>query len=240
MIYCHFCGVELEENSNYCSLCGEPVIKDANIKPDLLSMERRREKEQAKYKNLSHWQQRRIFLEITALILCSSVLISTTINLLHDRAFTWSVVVMAAALVLFINITLILFYYRKRTRIFLLSYISTVAFVLLIHVKTGHNTSLLQWSIPALFLGAYLIVFTLITLIRIMKQKGLNLIAFSILACGLLCISIEAGISLYTYHFIYLNWSLIVMTAVLFVSALLFYLHGRLKKLSDLKRFFHI
>ncbi len=240
MIYCHFCGVELEDNANYCSLCGEPVIKDANIKPDHLSHESRRKTEQAKYKNLSYWQQRRIFLEIAALILCSGVLITTTINLLHDRSLTWSVVVMAAALVLYINMTLILFYYRKRTRIFLLSYLSTAVFVWLIHFKTGQNTSLLQWSIPALFLAAYLIVFTLIALIRIMKQKGLNLIAFSILAGGLLCIGLEAGISLYTYHFVFLNWSLIVMAAALFVSALLFYLHGRLKKLGDLKRFFHI
>lgn len=240
MIICPFCGVELQDNANYCSLCGEPVSKDLHLKPDHLNVESRREREQAKYKNLSRWQQRKIFLEIAGLILCSGVLITTTINLLHDRALTWSVIVMAAALVLFINFTLILFYYRKRTRLFFLSYFSSVAFILLINSTTGHNIKLLQWSIPALFLAAYLIVFTLILLIRIMKHKGLNLIAFSIVSGGLLCIGIEAGISLYTYHSIYLNWSLIVMTAALFVSALLFYLHGRLKKLSDLKRFFHI
>jgi uncharacterized membrane protein YhfC len=73
-----------------------------------------------------------------------------------------------------------------------------------------------------------------------MKQKGLNLIAFSIIAGGLLCLCIEAGISLYTFNRIDLNWSLIALTAAIFISALLFYLHGRLKKLSDLKRFFHI
>ncbi|MCK9300945.1 MAG: DUF6320 domain-containing protein [Bacteroidales bacterium] len=240
MIICPFCGVELQDNANYCSLCGEPVSKDIQIKPDHLSLESRREREQTKYKNLSRWQQRKIFLEIAALILCSGVLITTTINLLHDRALTWSVIVMAAALVLFINFSLILFYYRKRTRIFLLSYLSSVAFILLIHYSSGHSHPIIQWSIPIVFLAAYLIVFGLIALIRKMKQKGLNLIAFSIIAGGLLCLCIEAGISLYTFNRIDLNWSLIALTAAIFISALLFYLHGRLKKLSDLKRFFHI
>ena len=46
MIYCKNCGVELEDNDQYCSLCGEPVNKDNDnqqrkkkgIKPPLFMM----------------------------------------------------------------------------------------------------------------------------------------------------------------------------------------------------------
>lgn len=240
MIHCHFCGVELQDNANYCSLCGEPVLKDANIKPDHLNMHVRRVKEHTKYKHLNYWQRRKIILELTALILSAEVLITTTINIVQDHALTWSVIVIAANLLLFIHIALILFYYHKRTRLFVSSYLSTVAFILLIHYQTAHNIPLLQWGIPALFLVAYLVIFTLIALIRKIKQKGLNLIAFSMMAGGLLCLCIEAIIKMYTFGRITLNWSVIVMVATLFTAALLFYLHARLKKLNDLKRFFHI
>lgn len=240
MIYCQYCGVELEDNMNFCPLCGEAISKDSAIKPDHLSMNSKRDNKHTAFKSLSLWQQRKVFLEIVGLILFMGILVTTTINLLNDHTLSWSIIVIATALMLFINFSLILFLFRKILLLLSLSFLTSVAFFYLINCITGNTDSIIQFSIPIICLCAYITTYSLIVIIRKMKQKGLNLIAFSILASGILCLCIDATISIYIQKYLELNWSLIVMAAAIFISSLLLYLHGRLRKATDLKRFFHI
>ncbi|HZH72559.1 MAG TPA: zinc ribbon domain-containing protein, partial [Mariniphaga sp.] len=91
-----------------------------------------------------------------------------------------------------------------------------------------------------IILVAYLSVLILIFFIRQARQKGLNVIAYSVIAAGILSICTEGMISIFIQNKIYLGWSLIVMVSVFFIAIPLFYIHYRLKKATDLKRFFHI
>jgi hypothetical protein len=241
MIICPNCGVELEENSNYCSLCGEPVLNKtakggAFIKSGKPSRE---EKLLSDYHRLTGIQKRKIFWKISGLILISVIILSLLIDFIVNRAITWSKFPATVSLVLFINFTLNTFLRKKTILMLIFSFLSVAVLFILFDTYAGDTAWNMRLGIPVL-IAAYLTVMFLIFLVRKAKQKGLNIIAYSLLAAGLLCIFTEGILSVYISGLIYLEWSLIVMVSVVFISILLLYIHYRLKKATDLKRFFHI
>lgn len=240
MIYCQNCGVELEENANYCSLCGEPVLdKTSSAQLDYLTSGKTKNKALTDFQKLNQLQKRKIFWEISGIILFSSMLITLTINLVINHSMTWSKYIITTGFVLFANITLVLFLNKKIFSLFFLSFMASTALLLLLDNYTGNNGWDTKLGIP-LLLTAYIIVLSFILIERKAKQKELNLIAYSIIALGLLCVCIDGIISVYIKNRLSFGWSMIVMVAVIFVSMILLYVHGRLKRGTDLKRFFHL
>jgi hypothetical protein len=94
-------------------------------------------------------------------------------------------------------------------------------------------------GIPLVF-SFYLVVFVLISLVRSSKQRGINLIAYFLIASGILSLCVEGIISLQISNKLNFQWSVITLVSVLPVSAILLFIHYRLRKGTDLKRFFHI
>ncbi|MDD3078086.1 MAG: DUF6320 domain-containing protein [Paludibacter sp.] len=239
MICCQNCGVELEENANYCSLCGEPVLDKNSAQLDHLTFGETKNKALTDFQKLNQLQKRKIFWEIAGIILFSGMLITLTINLVINHSMTWSKYIITTGFILFVNITLVLFLNKKIFSLFFLSFIASTVFLLLLDNYTGNNGWDTKLGIP-LLLAAYIIVLSFILIERKAKQKELNLIAYSIIALGLLCVCIDGIISIYIESRLSLGWSIIVMVAVAFVSIILLYAHRRLKKGTDLKRFFHL
>ena len=120
-----------------------------------------------------------------------------------------------------------------------LSFLSVTGLFALFHVFAGGTGWEIKPEIPFIF-AAYLTVYLLIFLVRKVKQKGLNVIAYSLITAGLLCICTEVIISNFLYHLLFFGWSLIVMVSVALIAMLLLFIHYRFKKATDLKRFFHI
>jgi hypothetical protein len=241
MVQCPNCGVEAEENANFCSLCGEPLLENtadnaAFIKSGKL---RREEKLLTDYQQLTGFQKRKIFWQISGLILISGIIITILIDFIGNRDITWSKFPATISLVLFINFTLNTFLRKKLTLMVTLSFLSVTGLFMLFDIYAGDAGWKIILGIP-IILAAYLTVFALIFLIRKAKQKGLNVIAYSMVAAGLLCIYTEGMISIYFRNSVYFGWSLIVMVSVALISMLLLFIHYRLKKATDLKRFFHI
>jgi len=238
---CPNCGVESEENANFCSLCGEPLFENtasnaAFIKSGKL---RREEKLLTDYQQLTGFQKRKIFWQISGLILISGIIITLFIDFIGNRNITWSKFPAAIGLVLFINFTLNTFLRKKITLMVVLSFLSVTGLFFLFDVFAGDTGWEIKLGIPIL-LAAYLTVFVLIFLVRKAKQKGMNIIAYSMVAAGLLCFYTEGMISVFFRNFVYFGWSLVVMVSVALIAMLLLFIHYRLKKATDLKRFFHI
>jgi hypothetical protein len=143
------------------------------------------------------------------------------------------------SLVLFINFTLNTFLRQKIILIVVLSFLSVTGLFILFDVFAGDTGWEIKLGVP-IILAAYLTIFFLIFLVRKAKQKGLNVIAYSLIAAGLLCICVDGLISVFSRNPIYFGWSLIVMVSVGLIAMLLLFVHYRLKKATDLKRFFHI
>jgi hypothetical protein len=241
MIKCPNCGVESEENSNYCSLCGEPLLDGSSENQTFNKSGRigREEKIITDYQRLSGFQKRKIFWKISGLILISAFILTILIDYVVNGAITWSRYPASICVVLFINFTLNTFLHNRWILFAGLSFLSFALLFILFDVYAGET----GWkTLPgiSLLIVAYISVFTLVFLIRKARQKGLNVIAWSLLAAGVICVCVEGLISIYNRSLIKLEWSLIVIVSATLISFLLLYIHYRLKKATDLKRFFHI
>ncbi len=239
MIYCKNCGVELEENANFCSLCGQQVFDNDSAKLDYLTTRKTQTTAFTDFQKLTQLQKRKIFWEIAGIILISGILITSTINLVTDHGITWSKYIITVGLVLFVNITLISFWFRKLFLLFFLSFLTSAMLICLLDIYTGNTGWVTKLGIP-LLLAAYVIILFSILILKKAKQKGLNLIAYWLVASGLLSVCIDGIISIYTKKNLCFGWSLTIMVSTILVASLLLYMHNRLKKVPDLKRFFHI
>ncbi|HZH73167.1 MAG TPA: DUF6320 domain-containing protein [Mariniphaga sp.] len=241
MVQCPNCGVETEENANFCSLCGEPLHDKTTEDKALIRSGKLRNKERllTDYQQLTGIQKRKIFWQISGLIFISGIVITLLIDFVAHKSITWSKIPATINLVLFINFTLNTFLRDKMKLMVALSILSVTGLFFLFDIYAGNTVWEIKLSFP-IIIAAYLTVFMLIYLIQKARQKGLNLIAFSMIAAGLFCIYTEAMIAIYSRSSEFIGWSLIVMVSVLFIGALLLYIHYRLKKATDLKRFFHI
>ena len=161
------------------------------------------------------------------------------INLVENHTILWSKYPATVGLVVFINITLYTFSHKRVILFTAISFLSTAVLLILLDIYTKTTSFELNLGMPML-LAAYITVFVLSFMIRRAKQKGLNIIAYSFIAAGLLSICTDGIITLYSGNTLKFGWSLIVIVSVVFISIVLFYIHYRLKKATDLKRFFHI
>jgi hypothetical protein len=238
---CNYCGVELDAEMNYCPLCGHksdtPVVKDHKGVQDKELKET--SSEAYDFDDLTKHQKRKLVWELIVLILVSGLVASFLLDLIITKQITWSKYTITIGLVLLINISLIIF---MQKRIFLLltgCFISTSLLLLLLDLFNQNFFWVLTLGIPIVFF-IYLVVFALSISIRKSKQKGINIIAYSLVAAGILCFFIEGTLSMHAYHLLKFQWSVIVLVSVLPVSAILLYIHYRLKRATNLKKFFHI
>jgi hypothetical protein len=241
MMQCSNCGVETEENASFCSLCGEPLVDETTGNQWFEKSGRigREEKMRTDYQRLTGFQKRKIFWKISGLILISGIIITLIIDFTGNQNITWSKYPATISLVLFINFTLNTYLHHKWLLLAGLSFISFILLFFLFDLYAGETGWKTELGIAVLFV-VYVTVFSLIYLILNAKQKGLNVIAWSLLATGILSVCTEAMISIYIYGRIITGWSLIVIVSAAIISLLLLYIHYRLRKATDLKRFFHI
>lgn len=239
---CNYCGVALDVDMNYCPLCGHksnsPVV--VNEKERIL----RKAQEDVvgdayDFDELTRSQKIKLVWEITTIVLLSGMVVTTVIDVLIKGGISWSRYSIAAGLFLFAVVSLLVFVSKRPFWMAVGFFISTSLLLFLIDVFNHDYTWGLQLGIP-LALCASLVGYVLIVVIAKSKQKGFNIIAYALVAAGIMCLFIEGVVSWYITHGLVLRWSLIVLICVLPVSGILSYIHFRLKRVTNLKRFFHI
>ena len=77
-------------------------------------------------------------------------------------------------------------------------------------------------------------------IIKKSRQKGVNLIAYVLIAIAITGIATEGILSLYVNNTLTLHWSLILLVCMVAISAILLFIHFRLKKATDLRKFFNL
>jgi len=241
MIACPRCGVELDDGMHNCPLCnysGTEVQADSE-EASQISENPQREKILSDYVNLTQHQKRKLFWELSNIILFSGILVTLMINVISAKGITWSKYTITICLVLFANVTLFSFW-RNRLMILLGgSFLSTSLLLVLLDLfneRIGWGT---QLGVPLLF-SLYAVILMLTFVIRLTKQHGFNILGCFFLATGLLCICADGVLSRYFTGKITCHWSLIVSVCLIPIAAILFYIHYRLNRGMDLRRFFHI
>jgi len=223
-----------------CPLCGKAADEKAPIPVHTGSEQNMPvEKPYFDYASLTQEQRHKLFWELTGIILVSGIIVTLIIDLIINKRITWSKYSVTVCLVIFLNITLISFLQRRTLLLFAGSFISTSLLLVLLDMYNQNIGWAVKLGIPFLF-SFYLITLILTLLMKQSQQPGFNILAYFFIAIGLFTNCIEGIISLYTRHIFYLHWSLIVLVCMIPISAILFFIHYRLKKGIDLKRFFHI
>jgi len=241
MIKCVHCGVELEENMNYCPLCGHPVEKGSVPvrEPVHIMGEQSRPKRYFSLGQLNRPQKRKLIWEVLSLIVLSGVTGVVLLNLIFNQAVTWAIYPLVVGLGVFGYASVFTFWYEKSWR----QLLGDLSITLVVLFFVDFSDGMLQWALPVAFpilLGSCLVGVVLYFIARRCRYYGFDMMAYVFVGVAVLMVLIEAVLSLYHTHAFHLDWSIIVLISVIPVDAVLLYIHFRLKKNPDLRKFFHI
>jgi len=237
MAICEKCGVEVSGSAGKCPLCGlrlpgdreESEPANVQIMPELTDQIR----------PLSAAQRARLVWEIATLMFFSAVIVVLFVDFISNRRVTWSIYPIIATGSMWVLASLISFFYRHPLVLFFGSYLDTLVFLGLIDIVSRRLPWFFQLGLPISTCFFVLLGVLCFTGLR-MKPRGLNIPAFVLLACGVFTVGIEATLDWYLYKAVALSWSGLVLVSVGPVALILLFIHYRLRKYVDLKRFFHL
>ena len=239
MKVCDHCRVEVDESAIHCPLCGRPLNGD---RPEdvIEQINRQLMPEFAdEIKPLSAKQRARLSWEIATLMLFSAIAVVLFIDLLTTHRVSWSVFPMIVTAAVWILASLISFFYRHPLVVFIGCFADVLALEVMIDFAAGGRWWFIQLGLPitACF---FLIVGILGILSPRIDRRGLNLPAFILIGVGMFTMGIEVTLDWYLFRQIILSWSALAMISVSPVAFILLFIHYRLRKYIDLKRFFRL
>ena len=235
MINCRNCGVELDEHMNFCPLCGAPVFDKDHIKRERLAASTKLRKE---LHRLDKSQRKKFFWEAASIIIGSAVLSALTLNLIIQASLTWSLYVLVGGLTIFGYVSVLSFVRNGWFIMFILFILNglTLLFIDLLHGEV-------RWSVELgfpLLVALIVILAGVILAIRHTPEKGFNIIAYLFLAFAILSLAVDSLVSIYVEDLLTLSWSVIVFGSTLPVAFIMLYIHYKLRRGTDLRKFFHI
>lgn len=242
MSYCSYCGVKLDSDMEVCPLCGLAIGRE-HIETIVKRMEHHNfmDKALSEYRSLSMTQKRILFLEVSGIILVSGIIVTALIDLIISKRISWSIYNIVASLSILANISFFTFFRNKFIFLVIGSFVTNATMLLLLDlVGSGSNIGWGSMLGLPILLTTYILVIIVIWLIRISNWRGFNILALVFIAVGIFLVCIEFFVSLYLYNSIRLRWSIIAGSSIIPISALLFFVHYRLKAGIELKRFFNV
>ena len=234
MKICNNCGVELDASMDVCPLCNGHIQLKNPLNSEGLSG-----KHKVKFGQRMEPSKKKLIWEIISVILLSGSASTLIIDLTLNKNITWSDYPVALSLSIFAYVSFFAFWPQRTFLRMIASFTLASFFIFLLDsIEDGINWSY-GLGIPLLFAGNVVAV-PLIISIKIAKNKGVNLIAYTFLALSFFCILTEGIIDNYQYNDLNLSWSIIVFVCTMPVVLLLLFMHFRLKKGRSLEKFFHI
>lgn len=224
---CDKCGVLLDERYEICPLCTpeENFGKPPGRPGDLLKAARA---EAAKYA----W-------ELSGIVCVSGIVITLLLNLLFAGKISWSLYPVTSISWVWISLTITVFFRRWPFLMLIMLLAVTLGLLVLFNLFDTR----INWFIPVampvttvLFILAGLVVYVSDKA----RHKGFNVLAVSLIAVNILCVSIEVFADLNKSGDVTIRWSAVVSAAILPIAAVLMFLHYRLKRGRRLDSFFHV
>lgn len=242
MKYCSNCGVELDQTMEDCPLCYNQAAENKS-KTELYSEHfsvQTSDKGNLYPKNeMEKKQNRKLFWELTVLVFLSMAIITFLIDLFTSQQLSWSKYTITCSLFLLINSSLISFLRHKSILLTAGSFISIAAMLLALDYFGEPMGWGLKLGIPLLVL-LYLFALCIVVLIKYLKEKGVNFIAWLLIISSVVCLGVEVILDIYLHHHITMGWSFYVLLSTLPVAGILLFVHYRMKKGRELKRLFHM
>ena len=242
MPYCKNCGVEVEPDVTECPLChqailpadeGHQVSKKSHVKryPDIPAEETTRPMP----RKTKQW----ILWEMASFIFGVPSIIVLVLDLTHDKGMSWSAYPLVALLSAWILVTLLIFANRILWLLIGGSTCTIVGLLAGLDIADGKLDWFWGFGIPIVVL-TLVVVAVLVIAMRRFRQKGMNVLATILLGAAVLSLGLDMIIGYNKTGTIAPTWSIIVLLALVPASGFLFYLHYRLKKTFDFRKFFRL
>lgn len=239
MKICPRCEIEFETSLSVCPLCNHSEFDTEENNVTGNRVHGPGDKTLYGYKNLSSTQRRKLFWEVTLIILLSVILVTLVIDVLFNNQLTWSKYTITICLVLFANSTLLTFLRNRLLVLLTGSFLSTSLLLILLDVYNNKMGWATQLGIPILF-SLFTLVYFYSLLYRSSRQHGFNMLGSLFLFAGIMALCTEGIINYYLFQVLFFKWSPIVLVCLIPLASVLFFIHYRLKKGTELNRFFHI
>lgn len=230
---CPNCGVILDRGLESCPLCGDKksdgdtlqVSRPQGYPSEILKMDAR---ERARYR----W-------EMSGVVAASGIIVSLIVDLVIGKGMNWSVYPVSVLAAMWIYLTLLIFAWKKVWILLPGLTVNTLALLLMIDMASPPITWFVPIALP-FTLSFFLLTGLVIILSSRSRFKGFNILAIIFMAVGVLCIIFELFTDLFVSGKIDIEWSAIAAAAIIPFSAILMFVHYRLKKGLNLKSYFHI
>ena len=232
---CRVCEVELDDAMEHCPICGIPAGAEAQGQRGPLEIPGP-ELNGALQSNEKTLLQRIVW-QVTTVVLLSAMASTLIIDLVVNSRMTWSVFPVSVSLVLFSYVTVFSFWHAQKMFLVLAGLLIASVLIAGLDWLLPDSDWLLQLGLPMLA-AANFIGIALVAVIGVSKHRGLNVLAFIGVAVAILCISIEAILSIY-YGMFVLHWSVVVSACLLPAIVALLFVHYRIKRNPALERHFH-
>jgi hypothetical protein len=230
MKICDNCGVELDDNMDVCPLCNDndevKITRKTVIYPsDALDLARRDSRKYA-------W-------ELSGVVTLAGIIISIMVNLVFEKRLSWSLYSVTALLYVWSAITIFFFEVKHPFTLLPGLLLTTLGMLILIDMFDKP----IRWFVPIalpITVTFFVLIAVVMSIIKIAKYKGFNILAVILIAFCLWCLTSELFIDLAAFKSINIRWSAIVTAAFLPVSMVLLFMHYRLKRGRRLDSFFHV
>ncbi len=235
MPYCSQCGVEVEEYVDVCPLCSTPILKNNNIidKKSLRFPDKPVIENKTGVLRFLAW-------EIVSVSLLTAFLIVVLTNIIVNFNITWAWYPMAAIFMVWLVATFPLLLPKRPLLIAIFSVTSIMLFLAFIDLID--NWAFDWYYDIALPIAFMLIVVTtgVIMLCLKVKKKGINIAAFILFGIGIIVLGLDLIIYFDLKKIINLTWSLFVIIPIILTAIFLLYIHYRLLKAVDIKKWLQL
>jgi uncharacterized membrane protein len=244
MAFCPNCGVELAASSKYCPLCGAAAgsgtVEVAECGESEGAAKRdRRSTDSDNPENLTQAERRKIAWELVSVSTAIAAAAVCAANLLADHRLSWALYPLASLTMIWAIVTITLMLGKRPLIAAAIGACIPPLFLTAIDAFDGRLSWALPVALPIAMVAEFSAAAAVFSGVKA-KRKGVNLIAFAVLAVTATCIGIETTLNLFLRHSFTLVWSAIVAAALVPVAIFLLYLHHRVTKKSNLRKLFRL
>jgi len=231
---CPDCQVEVVPGEQRCPLCGRSLGKQEGTVPP-----EKAESGEDPISRLEPGQKRRLGWELAILLLGSAFLIVLAIDFYTARSFTWSRYAGSALAAGAAVLSVIYFLHARFVLAGTLVFLTVSGWLFLLDLFRGGVTWFFSLALPLLALLAGTSALTA-GLLRRLKSRGLNVPGFILIILALFCMGLDLLLNRTLSGTPEITWSAIVAIALFPVTVFMLFIHYRMRKGSDFRRFFHL
>lgn len=238
MPYCSRCGVEVDDDVKKCPLCSAEIQIFDNDPP---RKGRYPEKPapHASAPRRNRKERRKMAAMIVTFGLLIPACIAITADFVLNGQITWGTYTISSLIYIWVIVLLPLLYYKTPVLTLMAYYLSTLLYLYSIETFTGGGSWFRGLALPIITVTTVLIAANFYAAGR-SRIRGINIFSYAVLSVGLECMGIEMIISRHLTGNLKIGWSVIVLSAAVPASILLWYIHHKVKRPLKADKFFHI